>query len=79
MLFYEVVGEDCLPAYAGDLEEAHKAARCRRPYALVTIEVVDVDTSKAGVLEMLQRGCPVLVRTGKTYTLSPRGGLRRGT
>lgn len=76
MNFYEIIGEDNRPAYEADLAAAHKAAKCKRPYSLVTIEVVEIDTSKAGVLDMLQRQGPVVSHTGKFYKLTPRGGLK---
>lgn len=80
MLFYEIIGEDNRPAYEADLAAAHKVAKCKRPYALVSIDVIDVDTSKAGVLRLLQnQSAPVYAsHTGKRYTLTPRGGLKQG-
>jgi len=75
MLFYEIIGEDNRPAYEADLAGAHKVAKCKRPYALVTVEVVLLDTSKAALATWLKTGQPTLTRTGKTYTLTPRGGL----
>lgn len=83
MLFYEVIGEDGRPAYASTLAQAHRLAKCKRPYPLVTIEEVVVDTMKAGIQQLLDAifsngPKPELWHNTnrKRWGLTPRGGLR---
>lgn len=82
MNFYEIIGADDQPSYESTLAAAHRTAKCKRPYQLVTIELVEFDTQKAGVQGMLDalfkadKELPQPVRTGVIYGLTPRGGLR---
>lgn len=82
MKFYEVIGENNSPSYESTLAAAHKSAKCKRPYSLVSIELVELATDKAGVQVLLDaifkrdKPLPQPTRTGTVYGLSPRGGLR---
>jgi hypothetical protein len=84
MQFYEISTFDCQRFYRATLADAHKLAKCKRPYAGVVIEVVEFDHSKAGIEQLLKAifdGGGELPqptsRTGSGYLLSHRGGLRK--
>jgi hypothetical protein len=62
--------------FYGVLKEAHEAAKGYQPYLrdYTRIELVDVDTSKAGVLRILSGDAQYTVL--RTWCLTSRGGLK---
>lgn len=84
MQFYEITTFDLCRFYRANLADAHKLAKCHRPYDGVQIEIVEFDHSKAGIEQLLcalfdsgKESPQPARRTGAGYLLSHRGGLRK--
>lgn len=73
MKFYQVDDKDFFPT----LGDAHDAGKLVEPSFRpdVRIREVDVETDKAGVLQLLNKGTPVVSASNRCWKLTQRGGL----
>lgn len=73
----DYIGGPVRPAYLGTLALAHADAKEHGRNALpdIRIELVEVDTSKAGVLALLNGDEPEEAAVIRTWRLGARGGL----
>ena len=77
MKIYRVDADDERFEFFGIMLTAHRAAKLRMPRAGVRINLIEVPTSKAAIVRLLQEGASAIdgITPDATWRLSARGAL----